>query len=88
MESLDFVKSISALSDSDVARIQKAANINGILFENQERFTIEEVASYFDVTRETVQRKLKEFENNCSEILTEEKLKILCKFIKILLIIF
>ncbi|GEM_PF-6250821 len=88
MESLDFVKSISALSDSDVARIQKAANINGILFENQERFTIEEVASYFDVTRETVQRKLKEFEKNCSEILTEEKLKILCKFIKILLIIF
>lgn len=66
-----------------VEEIQDAIGIKGIIFENQYRFTIKQVADFFQIKELTVKRYLdkhsKELKTNGYEVLTGERLSVLKK---------
>lgn len=49
-----------------LAEIQKATNIKGILFENEIKFTIKQVAAFYEVSTRTIERLI---QNNKDELL-------------------
>lgn len=68
-----------------ISEIEKACNIEGVLFEDKIAFTKEQVAQFYEIDVRTLERYLEvysdEFKSNCYDILKGRRLK---EFIKII----